>query len=110
MTRPLFDHIRKALVSAAAAGLAVGALASTATALETLSPAEVKAPVGDACPELTAVKYPWVTCRANEHGGVTLLLPSQPAPRECNWRMPDGSCAASEREWGIVRRARLSDE
>jgi hypothetical protein len=70
-----------------------------AAALEDLSPTSVSAAQGDACPELTAIKYPWLSCRANAFGGVTLALPGQPAPLECRLRLPSGECAASPREW-----------
>ncbi len=106
----LFARARRALALVPAAGFLVAGLALPASALDSVDPAEVRTPSGDACPELTAIKYPWITCLENEYGGVTLMLPEQPAPPECHWLMPDGECAASEHEWGIVPRVRNHDD
>jgi hypothetical protein len=90
------------LLGAGAAALLAAGSAAPALALETVSPRSVQEPAGDVCPALTAIKYPWLSCRGNDYGGVTLMLPDQPAPPACNWRLPSGVCAASEEEWGIV--------
>ena len=49
-----------------------------AGALDDLSPGRVPAAAGGACPALTQIKYPFITCEANEYGGTTLRLPDQP--------------------------------
>ncbi len=93
---------KQLLVWTAATGLVLGGLAGPATALETVSPESVQAPTGNSCPELTAIKYPWLSCREGEFGGVTLMLPSQPALPVCTLKLPGGECAASPRPWGII--------
>jgi hypothetical protein len=98
---PILDRAIKMLLLAGTTGLLLGTFALPATALDTVSPSAVLAPAGDACPELTAIKYPWLACRENEFGGVSLVLPSQPAPLACHLLMPNGECAASGTEWGI---------
>ena len=99
---PLIDRAKKMLVPMAATGLALGGLAAPATALETISLETVKAPAAGSCPALTAIKYPWLSCREGEYGGVTLVAPSQPPPPECHMRLPGGECAASPKPWGFV--------
>jgi hypothetical protein len=96
-SQSISNHSRKIYLLAVAAGLV---LAGPAMALDTISPSAVSAATGD-CPVLTGIKYPWISCEANEHGGVTLALPSQPAPKACNLRLADGECAASPREWQL---------
>jgi hypothetical protein len=53
------------------------------------------------CPALTRAKYPFIQCSSNEYGGVTLSIPGQPAPDECNLRLADGECAASPEVWRL---------
>ena len=89
-----------------AAGLlgALGLLlaAGSASALEDLSPGALKAAPGDACPALTQIKYPWLTCQANEFGGVSLSAPGEAAPLVCHLRLRDGRCAASPNDWHFI--------
>lgn len=95
-------RLRRGGVLVAAASLALLGAASPGAALETVEPSTVESASGEGCPTLTAIKYPWLGCSSNEHGGITLSLPSQPAPKACEWRLPDGECAAAAREWGLV--------
>jgi hypothetical protein len=88
------------LALAAATALALAA-AGSAGALEGLSPAQVSAAEGGACPALTQIKYPWISCQANEYGGVTLSSPSLQAPLACYLRLADGTCAASPEAWQL---------
>lgn len=101
-TRMTIGIVASALV---AAPLMLGGLAAPVAALDDLSPTAVaKAPAkdkGDVCPELTRIKYPWLSCRANEYGGTTLVLPSQPPPLPCNLRLANGDCAASPEVWQL---------
>ena len=76
--------------------------AGSASALDDLSPQALKPTAGNACPALTQVKYPWLTCTANAYGGVTLSAPSEPAPLECHLRYRDGTCAASPEPWPLI--------
>ena len=99
---PMIDRAKKMFLAVGAAGLLVAAFATPAAALETVNPVSVQEPTGNTCPELTAIKYPWLSCQGNDHGGVTLMLPDQPPPLDCNMRMPSGECAAAEKLWGIV--------
>jgi hypothetical protein len=75
-----------------------GAALTATTAAADAHEGEVEA---NACPELTQVKYPFITCTANESGGVTLSIPGQPAPLECYMRLTNttGECAASPEPW-----------
>ena len=86
---------------------AIGLLgaAAPAAALDDIAVAgPAKASADGACPALTAIKYPFIECRKNEHGGIALSIPGQPAPPECNYRLPHGECAADTK----VRRFRGS--
>lgn len=94
-------RFRMAGVAAASAGLALLGVALPGSALESVEPLSVKA-ASDGCPALTAIKYPWLGCSPNEYGGVTLSQPSPPRIETCEWRLPDGECAASPREWNLV--------
>lgn len=76
------------------------ALLAVAGSLLTASTAAA-ADDANACPALTQVKYPFITCAANEHGGVTLSIPGQPAPLACHLLLGNGACAASEKPWDI---------
>lgn len=101
-TRMTIGIVTSALV---AAPLMLGGLAAPVAALDDLSPTVVaKARAkdkGDVCPELTRIKYPWLGCRANEYGGTSLVLPSQPPPLPCNLRLANGDCAASPEVWQL---------
>ena len=92
MARPLTRRL-------AAAGFAT----VLAVAGSTLTPSASLADAHEnACPELTQAKYPFIQCTANEHGGVTLSIPEQPAPLECHMRLNTGGCAASPEPWWHV--------
>ena len=100
-TQPVSQQPSKIFLLAALAGFVFAGLSVPAAALDTISPAAVEAASGGDCPALTAIKYPWLGCKTNAHGGVTLLLPSQPAPVACHLRWADGECAASPRPWQL---------
>ena len=89
------------LCRAAAFAIALAGIAGAAGALDDLIPGRVAAAEGDACPALTQIKYPFISCEANEYGGTTLRLPGQPAPLVCHLRLADGSCGASPQEWQL---------
>ena len=97
-TRTTIGIVVSALI---AAPLVLGGLAAPIAALDDLSPTAVMKTEGDMCPELTRIKYPWLRCRANEYGGPTLVLPSQPPPLPCNLRLANGDCAASPEVWQL---------
>lgn len=102
--RPSIDRSRLRPSAVGLAGsllLAFGLLlaAGSASALEDLSPGSVPATAAGSCPALTQIKYPWITCQGNEYGGVSLSVPSEPAPLACHLRLRDGACAASPEEW-----------
>ncbi len=97
-TRTTIGIVVSALI---AAPLVLGGLAAPIAALDDLSPTAVMKAEGDMCPELTRIKYPWLRCRANEYGGTTLVLPSQPPPLPCNLRLANGDCAASPEVWQL---------
>jgi hypothetical protein len=89
-------------IALAAAVLAVAGFAVPVAALDDLTPTAIEEQGGDVCPALTAIKYPWLSCRANEFGGTTLSLPSQPAPLKCHLKLRNGECAASPKPWWPV--------
>lgn len=98
-SQSLPERTKKAVLVAAVGLLMAVGVGGAASALETLEPSS--ASTGE-CPALTAVKYPFVTCEENQYGGLTLSIPDQPAPKECNMKLPDGGCAAGPYEWSLV--------
>ena len=74
--------------SLAGFALALGVFVSPSAAAE-----------GHACPELTRTKYPFLSCKPNGYGGVTLGMTGYEAPAACELRLPDGRCAASPEAW-----------
>ena len=72
----------------AGVGLALGIVVSSSAAAE-----------GHDCPELTRTKYPFLSCKPNAYGGVTLGMTGYEAPAACELRLPDGQCAASPEPW-----------
>jgi len=85
----------------AACSVALAGIAGGAGALDNLSPESVDAAAGGACPALTRIKYPFITCEVNAYGGTTLRLPGHEAPLACHLRLADGSCGASPEEWQL---------
>ena len=83
-------------VTGLATAFALGGLALPAFALDDIA-IGAKAETTGGCPELTRIKYPWITCVANAHGGVALRVPGQPQPATCNLRRINGDCAADGR-------------
>ncbi len=69
----------KTLAPAALLG-ALALAAAPATALDDIAIGGAASAQVGACPALTAINYPWVTCTPNAFGGVTLSASGQPAP------------------------------
>ena len=88
----------KLVILAVAACFALLLGASPAAALDDISIGGSSPTAEGACPALTQIKYPWVTCSANSHGGVTLTA-GQPAPLACRLTLDSGACAADPNPW-----------
>jgi hypothetical protein len=88
-------------LSALAVALLAGGFAASASALDDISIGAGDSAGAGACPALTQIKYPFLSCTPNAYGGVTLSMPGQPAPLECHLRAVSGECAADPSPWGL---------